>query len=70
MKTHELRESSTFSKAKVDWDKGIIYGVKVLAESSRAAMLAQSIFDSDAALASSTRSDLDGLSNTVQSTIL
>lgn len=35
MTTLLLRESSTFQKAKVDREKGIIYGVKVLAESSR-----------------------------------
>jgi hypothetical protein len=34
-KVHQLRESAQSKPTKVDWDKGIIYGVKVLSESSR-----------------------------------
>ncbi len=34
-KVHQLRESSGSKPTKVDWENGIIYGVKVLAESSR-----------------------------------
>ena len=41
----------------------------VIAESSRAAVLAQSVFDSDLATSDSSRNDLEGLSATLPSTI-